>query len=139
MSPEPNQNQIGSAGVNGTAREGGAWHGETSNFNTLSTTVTPPAGTVYTRMVMRVQATGGENPYAFFTQPTIKRAGTPALDWSAVGNVIRIGDLAEIGYNKLTDGNTSGNDFLDFSRRASAVGWSDWSQTTEWETYWDPH
>ncbi|MFK9251255.1 hypothetical protein ACJEJ6_25750, partial [Escherichia coli] len=41
------------------------------------------------------------------------------------------------GYVKRTDGNTAGNDFLDFSQRTSAVGWSDWSETTQTNTYWD--
>lgn len=136
---DANQNWLGTSSINGTARTYGGWHGDLANFDTISGQVTAPAGTAYRRMVLRLWATSGENdPYAFFTQPVTREVGGPAIDWTADGNAIRIDDLAKIGYTKLTDGNTSGRDFLDFSQRTAAVGWSDWSQTTEYESYWDP-
>ena len=53
----------------------------------------------------------------------------------AGGRSLIIDDLAKIGYVKRTEGNTAGKDFLDFSQRNSAVGWSDWSEQTS-EGYW---
>ncbi|WP_370874330.1 hypothetical protein [Brevundimonas nasdae] len=55
----------------------------------------------------------------------------------AGGRSLIIDDLAKIGYTKLASGNTAGKDFLDFSQRTSAVGWSDWSETIQTNTYWD--
>jgi Ca2+-binding RTX toxin-like protein len=131
--------QVAVGSVAGSPRDYGGWHGDLANFNLLADTMTVPAGATHARMVLRILATGEADPYAFFTQPTIKRAGSPAIDWTADGNAIRIDDLAKIGYTKLTEGNTSGKDFLDFSQRTAAVGWSDWSQTTEYETHYDQY
>ncbi|GLK48316.1 hypothetical protein GCM10017620_12890 [Brevundimonas intermedia] len=131
--------QVAVGSVAGSPRDYGGWHGDLANFNLLADTMTVPAGATHARMVLRILATGEADPYAFFTQPTIKRAGSPAIDWEADGNAIRIDDLAKIGYVKLTEGNTSGKDYLDFAQRTAAVGWSDWSQTTEYETYSDQY
>lgn len=132
---DANKNQISYAFASGTARTYGGWHGELANFNPLSGQVVAPPGTVYRRIGLRLYATGEDNPYAFFTQPVTREVGGPAIDWSADGNAIRIDDLAKIGYVKRTEGNTAGKDFLDFSQRNSAVGWSDWSEQTS-EGYW---
>jgi Ca2+-binding RTX toxin-like protein len=133
---DANKNQISYAFASGTARTYGAWHGELGNFDQLSGQVVAPPGTVYRRIGLRLYSTGENDPYVFFTQPVTREVGGPAIDWTADGNAIRIDDLAKIGYTKLTEGNTSGRDFLDFSQRTAAVGWSDWSQTTqlEWRT-----
>ncbi len=130
---DANQNWLGSQIINGSARVYGGWHGDLANFDTISGQVTAPAGTAYRRIGLRLVANGENDPYAFFTQPVTREVGGAAIDWSADGNAIRIDDLAKIGYTKLTNGNTAGRDFLDFSQRTAAVGWSDWSQTTQWE------
>lgn len=130
-----NKNAIGATFIPGEGLESGARFGNLANFNTLSGAVTAPPGTVYRRLGLRLTATGGGDPYAFFTQPVTREVGGPAIDWSAEGNAIRIDDLAKIGYTKLTDGNTAGRDFLDFSQRTAAVGWSDWSEHTT-EGFW---
>lgn len=132
---DANKNQISYAFASGTARTYGGWHGDLANFNQLSGQVVAPPGTVYRRIGLRLYATGEHDPYAFFTQPVTREVGGPAIDWSADGNAIRVDDLAKIGYTKLTDGNTAGRDFLDFSQRTAAVGWSDWSEQTT-PGYW---
>lgn len=132
---DANKNQISYAFASGTARTYGGEHGDLANFNQLSGQVVAPPGTVYRRIGLRLYATGENDPYAFFTQPMTREAGGPAIDWSADGNAIRVDDLAKIGYTKLTDGNTAGRDFLDFSQRTAAVGWSDWSEQTA-PGYW---
>lgn len=139
---DANQNWLGSQIINGSARVYGGWHGDLANFDTISGQVTAPAGTAYRRIGLRLVANGENDPYAFFTQPVTREVGGAAIDWSADGNAIRIDDLAKIGYTKLTEGNTAGRDFLDFSQRTAAVGWSDWSEHTteghwEWQN-WGP-
>ncbi len=135
---DSNKTYISGHLVGSGGREGGAWLGEPTNFDRIGGTLVAPAGTAYRRVGLRLRATGGDTPYAFFTQAISREAGSTVVDWSDAGNSIRIDDLAKIGYTKLTEGNTSGKDFLDFSQRTAAVGWSDWSQTTEYESYWDP-
>ncbi|WP_292045757.1 MULTISPECIES: calcium-binding protein [unclassified Brevundimonas] len=139
---DANQNWLGSQIINGSARVYGGWHGDLANFDTISGQITAPAGTAYRRIGLRLVANGENDPYAFFTQPVTREVGGAAIDWSADGNAIRIDDLAKIGYTKLTEGNTAGRDFLDFSQRTGAVGWSDWSEHTteghwEWQS-WGP-
>lgn len=134
---DANQNLLGWYYIDGAARTYGGWHGDLANFDTISGQVTAPPGTAYRRMGLRLWSNNGENdPYAFFTQPVTRQVGGAAIDWEADGNAIRIDDLAKIGYTKLTEGNTAGRDFLDFSQRTAAISWSDWSQTTqlEWRT-----
>ena len=50
---------------------------------------------------------------------------------------VAAGTLATIGYTRLTSGNTSGNDFVDFTGVQTAVNWSDFSQETHTEFVWD--
>jgi len=132
---DQNKNYISGHIVGSGGREGGGWMGETGNFDRIGGSVVAPPGTAYRRIGLRLRAIGGDTPYAFFAQPVSREVGAGAIDWSADGNAIRIDDLAKIGYTKLTDGNTAGRDFLDFSQRTAAVGWSDWSEHTT-EGYW---
>lgn len=139
---DANKNPISWDVIPGSARTYGAWHGDVANFDTISGQITAPPGAAYRRVGLRLVASGENDPYAFFTQPVTREVGGPAIDWSADGNAIRIDDLAKIGYTKLTEGNTAGRDFLDFSQRTAAVGWSDWSEHTteghwEWQS-WGP-
>ena len=60
---------LGVSGSSGTAREGGSWHGDLANFNQLVATGIAPVGTAYRRILLRNSATGGTDPFAFFTRP----------------------------------------------------------------------
>ncbi|WP_146756733.1 calcium-binding protein [Brevundimonas vesicularis] len=133
---DANKQHIDYSMLNGTAKEGGGLYGDLANLNLLSASFTAPINAKYVRLSLRMYSTGGNDPYAFFAQPTIRRSGGPAIDWGQSGNALRIDDLAKIGYTKLTEGNTAGRDFLDFSQRTAAVGWSDWSEHTT-EGYWE--
>lgn len=126
---------LGAHYLGGAVRNYGGAHGDLSTFDTISGQLTAPPGTASRRIVLRLVANGENDPYAFFTQPVTREVGGPAVDWNADGNAIRVDDLAKIGYTKLTDGNTAGRDFLDFSQRTAAVGWSDWSEQTT-PGYW---
>ncbi len=122
--------------LNGGAREGGAAQGNLSTFDKLNVVLAAPPGAVSSRLSFRLYATGGEIPYAFFTQPVTREVGGAAIDWSDKGGAVRVDDLSKIGYTNLNEGNTAGRDFLDFSARTAAVGWSDWREETT-EGYWE--
>jgi len=134
-----NRQHLDYSSLSGTALEGGGANGDLTKLSKLSATFTAPANAAYVRLSFRMRATGEANPYAFFAQPTVKVAGGPALDWSQGGNAIRIDDLSKIGYVKQTVGNTSGNDFLDFTASTAPVIWSDMSVETHWETRYDQY
>jgi Ca2+-binding RTX toxin-like protein len=134
---DANNNQVGWAEMPGGGRNYGGWHGDLANFDTISGTAVAPPGTVKYRMGLRLVALGDPtDAYAFFTQPVTREVGGPAIDWNADGNAIRVDDLSKIGYTKLTDGNTAGRDFLDFSQRTSGVTWYDWTEHTT-EGHWE--
>lgn len=134
-----NRQHLDYSSLSGTALEGGGANGDLTKLSKLSATFTAPANAAYVRLSFRMRATGEANPYAFFAQPTVKVAGGPALDWSQGGNAIRIDDLSKIGYVKRTVGNTSGNDFLDFTVSTAPVIWSDMGVETHWETRYDQY
>lgn len=133
---DANQNWLGAHLIPGQGRVYGAWQGDLNNFDTISGQLTAPPGTAYRRIGLRMFTTGEADPYAFFTQPVTREVGGPAIDWSDKGGAVRVDDLSKIGYAKLNEGNTAGRDFLDFSARTAAVGWSDWREETT-EGYWE--
>jgi len=119
---DANMNQVGGAFMNGQGLEGGSWHGDLANYNTISGTVTAPPGTAYRRMVLRLVATGGEAPFAFFTQPTSRVANAAVSDWNAEGEIVNIDDMTKVGYTLTNPGaTTSGNDFVDQRLATGAV------------------
>lgn len=135
---DANKVAIGATFMQGTARESGGWHGDASTFNTISGQAVAPPGTAFRRIGLRLAATGDAEPYAFFTQPMTRQVGGPAIDWSQNGNAIRVNDLAKIGYTR-TNGNTAGNDYVDFSGAQGGVSWSDYSTETHTEIVYDPY
>ena len=111
---DANMNQVGGAFMNGQGLEGGSWHGDLANYNTISGTATAPPGTAYRRMVLRLVATGGEVPFGFFTQPTSRAVDHRIASWEDQGEVLRIDDMSLVGYTVTNPGaTTSGNDFID--------------------------
>ncbi len=133
---DANQNWLGAHLIPGQGRVYGGWQGDLNNFDTISGQLTAPPGTAYRRIGLRMFTTGENDPYAFFTQPVTREVGGAAIDWSDRGGAVRVEDLSKIGYTRLTEGNTAGRDFLDFSARTAAVGWSDWHEETT-EGYWE--
>jgi len=134
-----NRYWMGATFISGDGREYGAWHGDLNTFDTISGQVVAPPGAVYRNVGLRLVATGENDPYAFFTQPTTREVGGPALDWSTGGNALRIDDLAKINYSSPGDTNTNGNDFVDFSKATGPVTWMDWHEEsyTEYGTGYD--
>ncbi|MNH53292.1 Bifunctional hemolysin/adenylate cyclase precursor [compost metagenome] len=57
----------------------------------------------------------------------------------ADGRGVTITDPTKVGYTRLMSGNTSGNDFVDFSNSTAAVTWSDMGVQTYWETRYDQY
>ncbi len=111
---DANMNHLGSTYMSGQGLEGGSWHGDLANYNTISGTVTAPPGTAYRRMVLRLVATGAEAPFGFFTQPTSRVANAAISDWTAEGEIVSIDDMTKVGYTLTNPGaTTSGNDFVD--------------------------
>ncbi|MBO9558695.1 MAG: hypothetical protein J7515_08930, partial [Caulobacter sp.] len=110
---DANFNAIGAYFASGFGQESGSSQGALSTYNLLSVTATAPAGTAYRKIGLRLTATGGGDPYAFFTQPTSRAVGGPAIDWTVKGEAVRIDDLSLVGYGvRPLGGATSGNDLI---------------------------
>lgn len=131
---DANHNYILGQVIASGGREMGGYHGDPGNFDLLTATATAPAGAAYRRIGLRMLTTGGDLPYAFFTQPMSRELG---VDWETRGNSLRIADLAAIGYTQLTSGNTSGRDFIDRSAATSGVVLSDYQADYVSDGYWE--
>ena len=67
---DANKSTISAFKMGGAAREGGAWHGDLANFDTISGYALAPPGAAFRRINLRLAATGSNDPFGFFTRPT---------------------------------------------------------------------
>ena len=135
---DANQNAISAVFASGSGQESGSSHGALETFNLLSVTATAPAGAVYRKIGLRLTATGGPDPFGFFTQPTSRAVGGGALNWNVAGEAVRIEDLSQVGYAvRAPGGATSGNDLIDQRLAVGAVTIDDLHM--EYQYYYPPY